>query len=360
MSTTGGWLRLTCWFGERDRAGRVLLSEALAEVFATARVHSGIVLRAAGGFGERHRLRQDTTLTMSEDPSVLAMALDAEHRIRGILPQVEALQQRGMLTLERVTPLDEGLLDAPPTGLEETVRLEVNLPRHARVGRRPAYLHVVDLLRRAGVSGASVLLGVDGTLAGEREQARFFGRNQGVPSIVVSVGDVMRMRSVVPMIEAVLPEAVVTLERVVVLKRDGVLLAEPPVLAPHDPAGRPLWQRLSVHTSETQLHDGHAVHRELLRRLRRERVAGATSLRGVWGFHGDHEPHGDRFWQLGRRVPVQTVVLDVPEKVASAFAIADELTEDRGLITVEMVPGRRYADTGPLWGTGVDLADQPY
>jgi PII-like signaling protein len=33
----------------------------------------------------------------------------------------------------------------------------------------------------------------------------------------------------------------------------------------------------------------------LIRRLRREGAAGATSLRGLWGYHGDHRPHAERF-----------------------------------------------------------------
>jgi hypothetical protein len=43
---------------------------------------------------------------------------------------------------------------------------------------------------------------------------------------------------------------------------------------------------------------------EIIRRLCASRAAGATSLRGIWGFHGDHAPHGDRPLRLRRGVPV--------------------------------------------------------
>lgn len=33
-------------------------------------------------------------------------------------------------------------------------------------------------------------------------------------------------------------------------------------------------------------------------------VATSVMLRGIWGFHGDQEPHGDKLFQLTRRVPV--------------------------------------------------------
>ena len=78
---------------------------------------------------------------------------------------------------------------------------------------------------------------------------------------------------------------------------------------------------------------------ELVRHLRAAGAAGATALRGHWGYHGDHAPHGDLFWHLRRRVPVVTVVVDTPANVARWFEIVDELTQETGLVTSEMVSG---------------------
>jgi PII-like signaling protein len=75
-----------------------------------------------------------------------------------------------------------------------------------------------------------------------------------------------------------------------------------------------------------------------VRRLRQSDGAGATTLHGIWGFHGDHAPHGDRFFQTRRHVPAITVVVDTPERVARSFEIIDELTSEHGLVTSEMVP----------------------
>ncbi len=135
-----------------------------------------------------------------------------------------------------------------------------------------------------------------------------------------------------------------TLERVSLCKRDGELLSPPPAPAaggpgagsarrPGDaPDGRvlPLWQKLMVYTSESALHDGQPVHRAIVRRLRAAGISGATTQRGVWGFHGDHAPHGDRLLQLGRRVPAVTVVIDEPDRIGEAFAVIDELTSEPG------------------------------
>ena len=77
-----------------------------------------------------------------------------------------------------------------------------------------------------------------------------------------------------------------------------------------------------------------------MRRLRREGAAGATVLRGHWGYHGEHLPHGERFWSLRRHVPVVTVLIDTPENVRRWFAIVDAMTRETGLVTSELLPAR--------------------
>jgi PII-like signaling protein len=97
-------------------------------------------------------------------------------------------------------------------------------------------------------------------------------------------------------------------------------------------------QRLTVVTSEAATHAGRPLYLELVQRLRRAGAAGATSLRGIWGFHGDHEPHGEKLLSLRRHVPIVTGVLDTPARIAALFPIVDELTAERGLVTSEVVP----------------------
>ncbi len=77
-------------------------------------------------------------------------------------------------------------------------------------------------------------------------------------------------------------------------------------------------------------------------------IAGAlTSLRGIWGFHGDHPPPGDRLLSLRRHVPVVTETIDTPERIAALFPIVDELTRERGLVTSEPVPAASALNAVP-------------
>ena len=198
----------------------------------------------------------------------------------------------------------------------------------------PAFVAVCDLLHRRGVDGATALLGVDGTAHGRRQRAAFFSRNAEVPMMIIAVGAGEQISRVLPELGALLRRPLLTLERVRVCKRDGRCLALPTATGP---LGDSRWQKLMVYTSEAVKHQGRPVHRAIVRRLRSAGISGTTTLRGIWGFHGDHAPHGDRLLQLGRHVPAVTIVIDTPERIATAYAIIDELTSERGLVTCETI-----------------------
>jgi PII-like signaling protein len=313
-------LKLTVYFGERDRAGDRYLADALCDVFAGHGLATSLVMRGTTGFGAKQHLRTDRLLTLSEDLPMVAVGVDARERIMGALYDVEALSFDGLVTLERAR-----MTGGPPDDLA-TAKLTVYM------GRGEPYEDVVAALHRHGVAGATVLLGVDGTAHGERRRARFFGRNAGVPLMVISVGEEAALAAALPELAGMLERPLVTWERVRVCKRDGRTLEVP---AP--PEGD-AWQKLMVYASEQSRHRERPLYAELVRRLRGAGAAGATTLRGIWGYHGDHAPHGDSAWQLRRRVPVLSVLVDTPANVARWYPLVDELTAETGLVTSEFVP----------------------
>ena len=79
----------------------------------------------------------------------------------------------------------------------------------------------------------------------------------------------------------------------------------------------------------------------------------------MWGFHGDHEPHGDRFLQLRRHVPVVTIAIDTPDRIAASYDIIDELTAEQGLVTSEMVPAMTAMSAEQTVG-GLKLASHDF
>ena len=305
-------LRLTVYLGERKRAGRRFAVDALLDRFERNAIATSIVLRGMAGFGHKHHLRTDASLSLSEDLPAVAIAVDTRARIDAVVDDALAIAGDGLVTLEQATlPADP-----PPT-----VKLSVHLGRQDRVDGRPAFVALCELLQQHGVGGASALLGVDGTVGGTRERARFLAGNAAVPMLLVAVGAGDRIAAARPAIAAAVPAAVCT---------------EQPVWDEPDTssAGTDL-HRLTLYTAESQLHAGRPIHRAVLRELRRSGASGATTLRGVWGFHGEHPPHGDRLFTLGRHVPAVTVVVDTPDRIVTARAVVGRFTAEHGLVTVE-------------------------
>ena len=330
-------LKLTSYFGERQRRGGGFVADALLELYGRHEIAASILLRGTEGFGLKHHLRTDRSLSLSEDLPLISVAVDTRPRIEAVLTPVIKLSPAGLVTLERARLLTgtTAVDDVP-----ETAKLTVYLGRQERVDRVPAFVAVCDLLHRRGLDGATALLGVDGTAHGQRQRAAFFSRNAEVPMIVIAVGPGEQIGRVLPELGALLRRPLLTLERVRVLKRDGRRLAAP------RPGDAGAGQKLVIYTSEATQHQGQPVHRAIVRRLRSAGISGATTQRGVWGFHGDHPPHGDRLLQLGRHVPAVTIVVDTPSRITSAFAAIDELTGERGLVTVEDIPAVARREPG--------------
>lgn len=332
-------LKLSVYFGESDRVDGELLSDTLLDLFEQSPLHAAILMRAVEGFGIKQQLRTDRFLTLSEDLPLVAIAVDERARIESVLPDVTELVGGGLVTLERARLL-RGSLDAVqlPQDLHEATKLTLYLGRNERIGRQPAFVDVIELLHRRGVAGGTVLLGVDGMAHRVRRRATFFGNNADVPVMVVAIGSGDSIAAVLPELDDRLTDPIATLERVRVCKRDGELLATPRHLPEQDDAGLGVWQKLMVFAGEQTLHDGHPLYIELIRRLREENASGATSFRGIWGFSGDHPPHGDRLLRLRRHVPVVTSIIDTPDRIQRWFEIVDSCTEAGGLVTSEMVP----------------------
>jgi PII-like signaling protein len=383
-------LRLTAYIGERDRVGGRLLADALLDVYARHGLRTSALLRGIEGFGIKHRLHTERLLTLSEDLPLLALALDTPARIEAVLDEVRALSRHGAITLERArlaggTGLAAVLASAPrgagsvasgsvasgsvtPVAVtpvagasgpavadHDALKLTLFVGRQERVAGRAAYAAVVECLYRHGVAGASVLLGLDGTVHGERRRARFFASNARVPLMIQSVGERASIAAALEELAVMLAQPALTLERVRVCKRDGVTLARP-----HSPpvgagSGLAYWQKLVVYASEQSRYERQPLHSALIHRLRLEGAAGATALRGMWGYHGAHRPHGEALWSLRRHVPVLTLLLDTPENMVRWYEIVDQMTGATGLVTSEVVPALRAAGPGIEHG-GLALA----
>jgi PII-like signaling protein len=135
-------VKLTTYFGERDRvAGRPLADELLA-ICERHRVSDAIVFRGAEGFGRLHHVHTDRLLSLSEDLPVVATALARREHVDALLADVLSAQRRGLVSLERARLLAPETAtidtdDRPGEGDGDARKLTVHVGRGERVGGRP-------------------------------------------------------------------------------------------------------------------------------------------------------------------------------------------------------------------------------
>jgi PII-like signaling protein len=333
-------IKLTTYFSERDRSGDRFLADALFDVYEHHEIHTSVLLRGVEGFGQHHHLQTDRLLTLSENLPAVSIAIDTRARVERALPEILNVTSHGLISLERaelVSGADMSGLTLPDDPAR-AIKLTVYGGRSVRAAGQAGYVAAVDLLRRSGASGASVLLGVDGTLHGERRRARFFARNAEVPLMLLSMGEANTLGPALSGVADLLDDAVATIERVQICKSDGRTLSEPHAIEEKDASGLPIMQKLMIHAEEQAKVDGHPLYRELVVRLKEAGASGATVLRGIRGFYAHHEPFADRLIELRRNVPVHVIVVDTPGNVQRWWPIVDRATRDAGLVTSELVP----------------------
>jgi PII-like signaling protein len=360
-------LKLTAYFGERQRAvsnDKRFLADAMFDVFGTNDIASSVMLRGIASFGSSHELRTDVSLSLSEDPAVAIAAVDVERKIRFVVDEVAGMTDRGLVTLERARLVTRqtgtGAFENFDAHNGDAAKLTIYVGRQERIGGTVAHRAICKLLHQHGFAGAIVLLGVDGTSHGERYRAKFFGRNVNVPVMIIAVGSTQQVAAAATELATAVLDPLLTVERVRLCKRDGEQFGRPQQLPTTDEQGRTLWQKLMVYTDEATMSDGLPVHRALVQQLLRSGTArGATVLRGIWGFYGDHKPHGDKLFQTARGVPVVTIIVDTPDSIARSFDIVDELTGRHGLVTSEMVPAALSLDETQRLGD-ITLAELDY
>ncbi len=344
-------LKLTTYFGERARSGDHFLADAIFELYARHELHTSVLLRGAQGFGAHHGPHGDRLLTLSESLPAVSAAVDTPERIMRALPELLETAEHGLITVERAQLLAVGGDDAVATGAVGAgthAKLTVYGGRGIRTDGQAGYVAAVNLLRARGASAASVLLGVDGTLHGERRRARFFARNAHVPLMLVAVGPADVLGGAVEPLRELIADAIVTLERVETVRSSGAGLATAPQAPERDPTGLAIWQQVTIHVEEPASVGGRAVYLELVHRLHAAGAAGITVLRAVRGFYGEHAPFADRVLGLRRRVPVLVIAIDTPSNVRRWWPVVEELTMRDGLVTSELVPAiHAVADRRP-------------
>ncbi len=99
---------------------------------------------------------------------------------------------------------------------------------------------------------------------------------------------------------------------------------------------------MRIFVGEGDRHGRIPLYQALVELFRREKLAGATVLRGTLGFGAKSHLHTAHLLRLSQDLPVVVEVVDTAEKIDSVMRQIDEMVHD-GLVTLEKVRVVRYA-----------------
>jgi PII-like signaling protein len=102
MTIEGDALLVRVYIGETDTHDGRPLYDAIVRLLRERGVRGVSVFRGIEGYGRSSRVHTTRILALSEDLPILLEAVDQEERIRAVLPELEAMVGRGLITLEKV------------------------------------------------------------------------------------------------------------------------------------------------------------------------------------------------------------------------------------------------------------------
>jgi len=106
-------------------------------------------------------------------------------------------------------------------------------------------------------------------------------------------------------------------------------------------SGEHILMRIMLGESDKQ--DGKPTYQALVEMLRRERISGATVLRGITGYGAHSHPHTTNILRLSQDLPIVIEVVDSKENIERVLPQIKQAIHG-GLITMEKVRVIKYSD----------------
>ena len=94
--------RLTVYTGDSFRYGRKLLYRAIVEMLHEEGIAGATVIHGIEGYGADKRIHTARILDLSSDLPVMVIAIDRPEKIEGVLPRLDAMVDKGVVTTEPV------------------------------------------------------------------------------------------------------------------------------------------------------------------------------------------------------------------------------------------------------------------
>jgi hypothetical protein len=93
---------LRIYIGEDDKLASRPLYEAVVARLRELDVAGATVYRCLMGYGAQQRLHRNSMLHLSHDAPIVIISVDAEEKIRGVVPELEKMVSEGLMVLSNV------------------------------------------------------------------------------------------------------------------------------------------------------------------------------------------------------------------------------------------------------------------
>ncbi len=94
--------RLTVYTGDSFRYGHRALYQAIVEMLHNEGIAGATVLHGIEGYGADKRIHTARVLDLSADLPVMIVAIDRTEKIKGVLPKLDEMVDKGVVTTEPV------------------------------------------------------------------------------------------------------------------------------------------------------------------------------------------------------------------------------------------------------------------
>ncbi len=97
----------------------------------------------------------------------------------------------------------------------EATKLAIYVGDADHYEHKPLYRAIVELLRREGIAGATVLHGIEGYGAAKRiHTAKILDLSEDLPVVIIAIDRTEKIEAIFPQVESMVRHGLVTLERV--------------------------------------------------------------------------------------------------------------------------------------------------
>ena len=98
---------------------------------------------------------------------------------------------------------------------------------------------------------------------------------------------------------------------------------------------------LRIFIGESAKHEGKALYQWLVEMMKREKISGATVLRGILGFGAGSQIHSSHILQLSQDLPIIIEAVDTQENIDRILPLIEPYI-GKGMITLETVQVIKY------------------